>query len=70
MADSRQQTSPAEASAFGQDDIKNLHVGLLLFSSRDFFAIKDTLLPHRKVSSSLRHTFGRCLAVNVWCIIT
>lgn len=37
------------SQAWSQDEVNSLHVGLLLFGSKDFFAINQTLLPHRQV---------------------
>lgn len=36
---------------WGQDEVNGLHVGLLLYG-KDFFAIRDSLLPELEVSSS------------------
>jgi hypothetical protein len=43
-----------------QDEVKSLHVGLLLFGSKDFYAIRDALLPHKKVG--LLQQYSRCLS--------
>jgi hypothetical protein len=49
--DTTQQLSEGNpgTQVWSQDEVNSLHVGLLLFGTKDFYAIKDTLLPHRKV---------------------
>lgn len=48
-----------------QDEVNSLYVGLLLFGSKDFFAIRDTLLPHRKVG--VLQQYSRCLPWSLSC---
>jgi hypothetical protein len=47
--------------AWSDDEVNSLHVGLLLFGSKDFYAIKDTLLPHKKVGLCSRLQYSTLL---------